>query len=500
MSLRPLAAAIGSSPRVLLYLFDSKDGLIRALLGRARDNERELLAGIAEPGSAPPVDLLVAARVLWTWLAHPDHRGCSCCGSRRTRAHWSSPTPSGFARSTVEDWLSILATSQPASEHDPPTRWRRGPRCWHCSAGRCSTCSPPAARRPDRRRRSTNSCRRVKGVTARCDEGGEASNDGSARQPRVLVADQASAAPVRCADRGLALRPRARGCGMAEIEVDYLVVGAGASGMAFVDALVAEDRDAEVVLVDRRHRPGGHWLDAYPFVRLHQPSATYGVNSRTLGDERIDEIGPERRLLRAGHRGGDRRLLRQGPGGGPPAVRACPVPRHGRAPRRGRRPAHAACSLLTGEETTVRVRRRFVDATYTESSIPSTAHARVHDRRGRGRRPAERPRPPRRSRRRATRSSAPARRRWTRAGGCSRSASNPAASAGFAHATAGTSTAAFTQPLEQVGSFMQLQARLVAPRPLRRGCPGLRPPARGRRGVPPDRPRRSSPRRSAAPR
>ena len=56
---------------------------------------------------------------------------------------------------------------------------------------------------------------------------------------------------------------------MREIETDYLVVGAGASGMAFVDALLAET-DAGVVLVDRRDRPGGHWLDAYPFVRLHQ--------------------------------------------------------------------------------------------------------------------------------------------------------------------------------------------------------------------------------------
>lgn len=65
---------------------------------------------------------------------------------------------------------------------------------------------------------------------------------------------------------------------MAVIEADYLVVSAGASGMAFVDALIT-DSDGEVVMVDRRHRPGGHWLDAYPFVRLHQPSACYGVNS-----------------------------------------------------------------------------------------------------------------------------------------------------------------------------------------------------------------------------
>lgn len=78
---------------------------------------------------------------------------------------------------------------------------------------------------------------------------------------------------------------------MAGIETDYLVVGAGAAGMAFADALIA-DSDADVVLVDRRHRPGGHWNDAYPFVRLHQPSAFYRVNSRILGTDSIDKTGP----------------------------------------------------------------------------------------------------------------------------------------------------------------------------------------------------------------
>jgi len=74
------------------------------------------------------------------------------------------------------------------------------------------------------------------------------------------------------------------------IETDYLVVGAGASGMAFTDSLVTYS-DADVLLVDRRHRPGGHWNDDYPFVRLHQPSAFYGVDSRKLGADRIDETG-----------------------------------------------------------------------------------------------------------------------------------------------------------------------------------------------------------------
>jgi hypothetical protein len=44
-------------------------------------------------------------------------------------------------------------------------------------------------------------------------------------------------------------------------------------------------------MVDRRHGPGGHWNDTYPFIRLHQPSAYYGVNSMPLGGDAIDVRG-----------------------------------------------------------------------------------------------------------------------------------------------------------------------------------------------------------------
>ncbi len=76
------------------------------------------------------------------------------------------------------------------------------------------------------------------------------------------------------------------------LEADYLVVGAGASGMAFADALTAH-ADARVALVDRRHGPGGHWLDAYPFVQLHQASSFYGVASTVLGTGSTQSEGPE---------------------------------------------------------------------------------------------------------------------------------------------------------------------------------------------------------------
>ncbi|WP_345803140.1 pyridine nucleotide-disulfide oxidoreductase [Microbacterium sp. AZCO] len=80
------------------------------------------------------------------------------------------------------------------------------------------------------------------------------------------------------------------------LDVDYLVVGAGAMGMAFTDALVAASPVASVAIVDRRHGAGGHWLDAYGFVRLHQASAFYGVPSTLLGGGRVQSDGPERGL------------------------------------------------------------------------------------------------------------------------------------------------------------------------------------------------------------
>jgi len=114
MSLRPLAEAIGSSPRVLLFLFGSKDGLIRALLTRARSDELDLLRQIDSRYDEPP-GLTVVARELWTWLAAPERRPLM--------AFWveaygrSLVVPDGpwadYGRSTVEDWLELLKASQP---------------------------------------------------------------------------------------------------------------------------------------------------------------------------------------------------------------------------------------------------------------------------------------------------------------------------------------------------------------------------------------------------
>ena len=157
---------------------------------------------------------------------------------------------------------------------------------------------------------------------------------------------------------------------MEGIKTDYLVIGAGAAGMAFADALI-DACDADVVMVDRRHRPAGHWNDAYPFVRLHGPSALYGVNSRTLGSDTVEQTRPnagyyprasaaeicsyyqqvlDEHLLASGRVRFFGMSEYVGNGGG----------------------EHRFVSRLTGDTTTVRVRQSVVDARYLEPSIPAT--------------------------------------------------------------------------------------------------------------------------------
>ncbi|MEM9037173.1 MAG: NAD(P)/FAD-dependent oxidoreductase [Actinomycetota bacterium] len=152
---------------------------------------------------------------------------------------------------------------------------------------------------------------------------------------------------------------------VAAIEADYVVVGAGAMGMAFVDEILTHS-DASVAIVDQHAKPGGHWNDAYPFVRLHQPSFFYGVSSAELGGDRIDEVG-----LNAG-------LSELASGAEVTAYfdqvmhrRFLPSGRVEYLPRATYRDgaARVAPANLT---VSVTARRAVVDATYMKVKVPST--------------------------------------------------------------------------------------------------------------------------------
>lgn len=120
LSLRPLASAVGSSPRVLMFLFGNKDGLIRALLARARVDELAMLNGLREANDGTPLGLEMAGRQIWSWLAAAEHRPLLILWVEGYARSLVDPDGAwaAFARTTVEDWLEVLATAQPQAERD----------------------------------------------------------------------------------------------------------------------------------------------------------------------------------------------------------------------------------------------------------------------------------------------------------------------------------------------------------------------------------------------
>ncbi len=153
------------------------------------------------------------------------------------------------------------------------------------------------------------------------------------------------------------------------IATDYLVVGAGAMGMAFTDALI-DHADVHVTIVDRRQAASGHWNDAYPFVQLHQASLFYGVASTELGHGAIQEHGPETGLQERAYQSEiqayyDDILQHRFLGSG--RLRFL-----GGHEYHTDGTTHFVTSLQSGQTTEVDVRRRFVDATYLAPTIPAT--------------------------------------------------------------------------------------------------------------------------------
>jgi hypothetical protein len=149
-------------------------------------------------------------------------------------------------------------------------------------------------------------------------------------------------------------------------ETDYLIIGAGAVGMNCADVLL-DETDADIMIVDRHSAAGGHWNDAYPFVRLHQPSVYYGVPSRVLGSNQIDRSGSNKgyyelpngaevssyfeQVMRV-------RFLTSG------RVRFLPL-------REFDEDRSSLRTLLSGKEELVKVNRKIIDTTYFRTTVPS---------------------------------------------------------------------------------------------------------------------------------
>jgi AcrR family transcriptional regulator len=103
VSLRPLARAVGSSPRMLLYFFGSKEELVREVHQHARRIQLDLLAETLE---GQP-DRVEAMRALWRWVSDPDHHNVVrfFFESYARSLHDHSGAWSGFGDASVREWL-----------------------------------------------------------------------------------------------------------------------------------------------------------------------------------------------------------------------------------------------------------------------------------------------------------------------------------------------------------------------------------------------------------
>jgi AcrR family transcriptional regulator len=99
---------------VLLYLFDSKEQLVRELLARARREQITLVTDALDPDTAHGGFEALAAR-LWALLSAPEQRAMMRLTYEAfLRSVSRDPGPwQGFAAETARDWLDLLIRAQP---------------------------------------------------------------------------------------------------------------------------------------------------------------------------------------------------------------------------------------------------------------------------------------------------------------------------------------------------------------------------------------------------
>lgn len=107
LSLRPLAKAVRSSPRVLLYHFGSKEAMIDRLLAHIREQQRSRYAQMSPPTFAPPS---AGCREIWNSMIAPDSEALFRLFFEIYALALQHPSRfAGFLHNTVEDWITFVA-------------------------------------------------------------------------------------------------------------------------------------------------------------------------------------------------------------------------------------------------------------------------------------------------------------------------------------------------------------------------------------------------------
>ncbi len=105
LSLRPLAKVIGSSPRVLLYYFGSKEALVVEIVRRGRARQRAMMAEL-KLGKLEPRDV---ARALWREWSKPQWEPLTRLSFEVYTLALNDPGRfPGFADGSINEWLDAL--------------------------------------------------------------------------------------------------------------------------------------------------------------------------------------------------------------------------------------------------------------------------------------------------------------------------------------------------------------------------------------------------------
>jgi AcrR family transcriptional regulator len=107
VSLRPLARAVGSSPRVLLYYFGSKEKLMVKALARLRERQRETYSRMKAAEFSTPSE---ACRAIWRHMSAPEFEPLFRLFFEAYSMALRHPRQfKEFLRTAVEDWLDFLS-------------------------------------------------------------------------------------------------------------------------------------------------------------------------------------------------------------------------------------------------------------------------------------------------------------------------------------------------------------------------------------------------------
>jgi AcrR family transcriptional regulator len=113
LSLREIAAAMGTSHRMLIYHFGSREGLLVAVVGEVERRERENL------GADPSIE---AAHRLWTRLVDPSLRTQERLFFEiYSHALLGRPGTEGFLEDAIDGWVDPIVESMTRAGADPAT-------------------------------------------------------------------------------------------------------------------------------------------------------------------------------------------------------------------------------------------------------------------------------------------------------------------------------------------------------------------------------------------